>query len=465
MRLIKVKVTTSLCETERKDKKKRKVVTFCSFPKHSNSLSYDQTHFQGMENAESKTSNEDCLWCTEDVIYEILTFLTPRDLSLKMNVCVAWKNLIRSDNSLWKPHCCYVFPKIFKIFEKRALEEDRNELVGGNNVIQHRQDKKKRTSTSGHSILDISRKYENSLYKYYKMHKKIRFDGVYIVHVVYYIESEMSVHSIEHPKNYHPKPYQKIEYFRYLRFFPPKLKWPIFNKNNNNNNKKNNTKLKNIKNENKNIENQIAENMSKNLLTKDEFYDDHYYNLKKRNNLNKLLICSNKKEDIIYPVIYSYCKEKPSCFHLFPYYKATDKENNFLSRIYSNNKNHCLEYKQRFNGIIKEEKIYLGEYFINNEKNKKEKEKEKDKNKQARIIVDVNTDYGVKLVLGFTIDETVNGRSDRLNICQFDRYSINQETKEIIFDQINAKVEMPIRHEPFFFIPDTMFDDADDYFN
>jgi len=116
----------------------------------------------------------------EDVLFLCFEWLYPSELARCSAVNHEWNEAAR-DNHLWKVHCAMCFHRV--------------------------------------SSRHLSTKYSNSFHQYYHRHRKIRFDGTYILKVLYYIQSEAGMLSHDNGSTRYSKPYTTIEYYRYLRFF------------------------------------------------------------------------------------------------------------------------------------------------------------------------------------------------------------------------------------------------------
>eukprot|EP00484_Ammonia_sp_Unknown_P025091 CAMPEP_0197049780 /NCGR_PEP_ID=MMETSP1384-20130603/24830_1 /TAXON_ID=29189 /ORGANISM="Ammonia sp." /LENGTH=320 /DNA_ID=CAMNT_0042482107 /DNA_START=69 /DNA_END=1031 /DNA_ORIENTATION=+ len=114
----------------------------------------------------------------DDVLFLCFEWLFPSDLSRCMLVSKHWNDAAK-DNHLWKLHCAMAFNRI--------------------------------------SSKNLSNKYASSYYEYYRRHNKLRFDGIYVLKVLYYIQSEAAMPSFSSSRK--ANPYTTIEYYRYLRFF------------------------------------------------------------------------------------------------------------------------------------------------------------------------------------------------------------------------------------------------------
>jgi len=132
---------------------------------------------QNDENEEEKSTENEI---PEDVLFLCFEWLYPSELARCGPVNHQWNEAAR-DNHLWKVHCAMCFHRV--------------------------------------SSRHLSSKYSNSFHQYYHRHRKIRFDGVYVLKVLYYIQSEAGMLSLENGATRFSKPYTTIEYYRYLRFF------------------------------------------------------------------------------------------------------------------------------------------------------------------------------------------------------------------------------------------------------
>merc|ERR1712228_211413 len=113
---------------------------------------------------------------SDDVLFLCFEWLFPSELCRCMVVNKHW-NETAKDNHLWKVQCALVFSRV--------------------------------------SSKNLLKKYLNSYHSYYKRHHTLRFDGVYVLKVLYYIQSEATLFTTPALT----KPYTTIQYYRYLRFF------------------------------------------------------------------------------------------------------------------------------------------------------------------------------------------------------------------------------------------------------
>eukprot|EP01084_Bolivina_argentea_P245440 410929_1 len=124
---------------------------------------------------ERKECDGEATIISDDILFLCFEWLFPSSLSKCAAVSKHWDEAAK-DNHLWKLHCVMAFARV--------------------------------------SSKNLANKYSNSYYKYYQKHKKLRFDGVYVLKVLYYIQSESAL-----PDSNNTNPYTAIEYYRYLRFF------------------------------------------------------------------------------------------------------------------------------------------------------------------------------------------------------------------------------------------------------
>ena len=125
---------------------------------------------------------------SDDVLFLCFEWLFPSELCRCMRVNKHWEETAK-DNHLWRVQCALCFARV--------------------------------------SSKNLAKKYANSYHSYYRRHYKLRFDGVYVLKVLYYIQSEATLFTTPITT----KPYTTIEYYRYLRFFNNQCKIIVNEKN------------------------------------------------------------------------------------------------------------------------------------------------------------------------------------------------------------------------------------------
>mmetsp|Transcript_6699 Transcript_6699/g.10596 ORF Transcript_6699/g.10596 Transcript_6699/m.10596 type:complete len:319 (+) Transcript_6699:88-1044(+) len=118
----------------------------------------------------------------DDVLFLCFAWLHAAELARCMVVGKHWHEAAQ-DNHLWRLQCALCFHRI--------------------------------------STKKLRNKYENSYYTFYQTHFKLRFDGCYIVKVLYYIQAEAAMPSFNTSAR-RANPYNAVQYYRYLRFFANK---------------------------------------------------------------------------------------------------------------------------------------------------------------------------------------------------------------------------------------------------
>ena len=181
-----------------------------------------------------------------------------------------WNELAKDDH-LWRLHCAMTFNRV--------------------------------------SRKNLSNKYSNSYYNYYQRHKKLRFDGCYIMKVLYYIQSEAAMPNFTTSAR-KAKPYTTIEYYRYLRFFNNSCYFVIHDK---------------------------------------------------THNIEKI------KNDQSFNCIYALSKKKPSEFTLFNCFGTMDISHGNIKR--DNGNPVIASYHDKTDGITTHEKVFKGKYNISDKKN------------------------------------------------------------------------------------------------
>lgn len=151
-----------------------------SSPRRNEHNGPNDNEAQSEEKKSTEGDQETAHQIPEDVLFLCFEWLFPSELVRCCPVSHQWNEAAR-DNHLWKLHCAMCFQRV--------------------------------------SSRNLSNKYSNSFYEYYHRHRKIRFDGVYVLKVLYYIQSEAGMLSFESGATRYSKPYTTIEYYRYVRFF------------------------------------------------------------------------------------------------------------------------------------------------------------------------------------------------------------------------------------------------------
>eukprot|EP00483_Globobulimina_turgida_P003560 UN03566 len=118
--------------------------------------------------------NDKKMVISDDILFLCFEWLFAAELSRCMVVSRHW-NEAAQDNHLWKLQCAMCFKRV--------------------------------------SNKNLSNKYSNSYYLYYQKHNKLRFDGVYVLKVLYYIQSEVPMPTFNTNHSRSMKPYTTIEYY------------------------------------------------------------------------------------------------------------------------------------------------------------------------------------------------------------------------------------------------------------
>ena len=222
-------------------------------------------------NDELKDNNDDELnmIISDDILFLCFKWLFPSELAKCMTVNKHW-NEASKDNHIWQLLCSFSFKRISK--------------------------------------KNLMNKYSNCYYEYYQRHNKLRFDGCYVMKVLYYIQSESAMPNFDLNVSRKRKPYTTIEYYRYLRFFNNQCDFIINNKTH---------KIEKIKN--------------------DESFDG----------------------------IYALSKKKPSEYKLFDCFNSIDISH---KNIKNNNKKIIASFNDKIDGITTNEKVFKAKYDICNKK-------------------------------------------------------------------------------------------------
>eukprot|EP01084_Bolivina_argentea_P187077 322316_1 len=275
---------------------------------------------------------------SDDILFLCFEWLFAAELSCCMVVNKHW-NEAAKDNHLWKLQCAMCFKRI--------------------------------------SNKNLSNKYSNSYYLYFQKHNKLRFDGIYILKVLYYIQSEARMPNFN-TNIQNIRPYTTIEYYRYLRFFNNKCK-----------------------------------------IINEKITNDQSFN-----------------------ALYALSKKKPTNYGLINVFNPLHITHQNIKK-----KSQVIaSLHDKIDGISSQEKVYKAKYDFADKKN---------------VKLMVNTDYGLRLELGLSYYEVINGASDRLKIEYFDGISLNAKGEPIQ----STRDHYEIRHEPFCFIPDARFKLIDQYFD